>query len=121
MSAATVTARGGPLLNTVFYPAAIVACGPPLINAIAIADATTLTHSYVPLFSARWTWTVISTVVPGITVGFGLLAVRFGVLMDSDERWCWAERHLPAAFRAEFIEGPRRRLEESAGRSCRDR
>ena len=122
MAFATMAARGGPLLNTVFYPAAIVALGPPVINAFVMSTPMAVAHPHVPLFSAAWTRIVLVSVLPGIAGGYGLLVIRFGLLMNQAERERWGRRYLPVVFRTEFIDEPARRLRAASnGPSCRYR
>lgn len=122
MAICSIAAKGGPLVNTVFYPAAIVAIGPPVINALVVADSTTLTHPHVPLFSGAWTRIILISVLPGMIGCYGLLVIRFGLLMDHTERSRWSRQNLSTAFRAEFLDEPARRLRAGMdGPSCRKR
>lgn len=108
---AFVRGYGGPVLNAVVYPFAIVAFVPFVGRWLLFGpDIPGLFSRFVGLVVVEPLIATLIAVVPGIGAFVAVLAIWEAAIGDSDRR-DWERRHLPAEFYAEFVAGDRDREE----------
>ncbi len=100
---AFVRGSGGPLLNAVVYPLAIVALAPFASRwALFGVDTGAFVSRFVGVFVLEPLVTFAVAVVPGIGAFVTLLAI-WGASIDDDERRAWEDRHLSEPFYEAFV------------------
>ncbi|AGB36630.1 hypothetical protein [Natronococcus occultus] len=106
---AFIRGYGGPVLNAVAYPLAIVLLAPFLGRWLLFGpDLAGLTARFVGVFVLEPLLTAALIVFPGLGAFVTVLAVWAAVLDDTDRR-AWERRHLPEAFREAFVDEERSR------------
>jgi hypothetical protein len=100
---AFVRGSGGPLLNTLVYPLAIVLFAPFVGRWLLFGpDLSGLADRFVGLFVVEPLVTTVIVVVPGIGTFATLLALWAAVLDEGDRRK-WERRYLSDEFYEEFV------------------
>lgn len=97
-----ILARGGPLLNTVFYPLTLTAFGPALLPKLVLGTIPRHVFTTGERFtSPQFVADALSVTLPGAMLGIGLVLL-WVYRLDPDVRTRWAATHLTPAFRKKF-------------------
>ncbi len=105
-SIAFVRGYGGPVLNTLAYPLAIVIIAPLLARwALFGPDVSGLVDRFIGVFVFEPLITTVIVAVPGLGACMTVLTVWATVLEDA-RRHEWEREHLSEAFYDEFVDQP---------------
>jgi hypothetical protein len=100
---AFVRGSGGPVLNAVVYPLAIVVFAPFLARwALFGPDLAGLADRFIGLFVFEPLVTVVLAVVPGLGAFVAVLSVWAATISEGERRE-WERRTLPESFYEEFV------------------
>ena len=103
-AAAFVRGYGGPVLNSLPYPLAIVVLAPfPARWALFGPDVSGLISRFVGLFVFEPIVTTALVVVPGLGV-FVLILTAWASFIGEETRKQWEQRHLTPAFYEAFVD-----------------
>lgn len=101
---AFVRGYGGPVLNAVAYPLAIVLLAPFLGRWLLFGpDLAGLADRFVGVFVLEPLVTAALILLPGLGA-FVTVLTAWAAVLDDEDRRAWERRHLPAAFREAFVD-----------------